>query len=129
MNLFIGKTTISRLLFRFYDPLRGGVKINGCDIKYYTQKSIRNSIGIVPQDTVLFNDTILHNVRYGRPSATMQEVEEAAEAAQILTFIQNLPEKWETSVGERGLKLSGGEKQRVAIARCLVSAVTLLFVI
>jgi ABC-type transport system involved in Fe-S cluster assembly fused permease/ATPase subunit len=115
-----GKTTISRLLFRFYDPIEGSVEMGGFDIKNYTQKSIRGCIGIVPQDTVLFNDTVLHNIRYGRYDATMEEVEAAADAAQIRTFIESLPEKWETKVGERGLKLSGGEKQRVAIARCLL---------
>eukprot|EP01038_Epipyxis_sp_PR26KG_P012400 gene12400-16632_t len=115
-----GKTTISRLLFRFYDPREGSVLINGYDIKNFTQKSVRNAVGIVPQDTVLFNDTILHNIRYGRLSASFQEVVQAAEAAQIRSFIESLPEKWETVVGERGLKLSGGEKQRVAIARCLL---------
>ncbi|CAE7512908.1 aclQ, partial [Symbiodinium microadriaticum] len=114
-----GKTTISRLLFRFYDPLNGRVKLGGYDIKDFTQASVRGCVGIVPQDTVLFNDTILHNVRYGCMNATMREVEAAAEAAQIKSFIESLPDKWDTQVGERGLKLSGGEKQRVAIARCL----------
>lgn len=115
-----GKTTISRMLFRFYDPQAGEVLLDGKDIKQYSQKSVRQAIGIVPQDTVLFNDTLLHNVRYGRLDATMEEVEDAARAAQILSFIEAMPEKWETTVGERGLKLSGGEKQRVAIARCLL---------
>jgi len=115
-----GKTTISRLLFRFYDPLQGSVRLNGLNIAQYTQKSVRQAIGIVPQDTVLFNDTILHNVSYGRLGASFAEVEAAAEAAQIRKFIESLPEKWNTMVGERGLKLSGGEKQRVAIARCLL---------
>jgi ABC-type transport system involved in Fe-S cluster assembly fused permease/ATPase subunit len=115
-----GKTTLSRLLFRFYDPLEGLVLINGHNVKDYKQKSIRQAIGIVPQDTVLFNDTILHNVEYGRIGASFEEIEAAAEAAQIKTFIESLPEKWKTVVGERGLKLSGGEKQRVAIARCLL---------
>lgn len=115
-----GKTTISRMLFRFYDPQLGEVLLDGKDIKQFSQKSVRQAIGIVPQDTVLFNDTLLHNIRYGRLDATMEEVEAAARAAQILTFIEAMPDKWETTVGERGLKLSGGEKQRVAIARCLL---------
>ncbi len=114
------KTTISRLLFRFYDPLQGAVLINGYDISLYTQQSVRAAVGIVPQDTVLFNDTILYNIRYGRRDATMSEIIAAAEAAQIRPFIESLPDKWDTMVGERGLKLSGGEKQRIAIARCLV---------
>eukprot|EP00903_Cladosiphon_okamuranus_P012069 g11330.t1 len=115
-----GKTTISRLLFRFYDPVKGMVLMNGHDIKTATQQSVRRAIGVVPQDTVMFNDTVLHNVRYGRMDATMQEVEEAAENAQIKRFIEQQPEGWSSRVGERGLKLSGGEKQRVAIARCLL---------
>jgi len=115
-----GKTTISRLLFRFYDPIEGRVKINGCDVKLFTQKSVRDAIGVVPQDTVLFNDTILYNIKYGNRDCSMEEVVKAAEAAKILAFIESLPEKWDSLVGERGLKLSGGEKQRVAIARCLL---------
>lgn len=115
-----GKTTISRLLFRFYDPLQGSVNINGRDIRMYTQRSIRELIGIVPQDTVLFNDTIFYNIKYGNQLSSMEEVKEAARSAQIYDFIESLPEKWDTMVGERGLKLSGGEKQRVAIARCLL---------
>jgi len=115
-----GKTTISRLLFRFYDPKSGEVLINGRDIKHHTQKSVRNVIGIVPQDTVLFNDTVMYNIRYGKQDATDAEVLAAAEAAQIKNFVESLPDKWDTTVGERGLKLSGGEKQRVAIARCLL---------
>jgi len=103
-----GKTTISRLLFRFYDALDGMVTIGGYDIKKATQKSLRGLIGIVPQDTVLFNDTIRYNIRYGRQEATDEEVEKAAAEAQILDFILSLPDKWDTTVGERGLKLSGG---------------------
>lgn len=115
-----GKTTIARLLYRFYDPLGGEVNIGGYNIKHYTQKSVRNAIGIVPQDCVLFNDTIYYNIKYGRQSATREEVLAAAEAAQIKNFVEELPDGWDTKVGERGLKLSGGEKQRVAIARCLL---------
>lgn len=90
------------------------------DIKQYTQRSVRELIGVVPQDTVLFNESILYNIKYGRRDATFDEIEAAAESAQIKKFIESLPEKWDTVVGERGLKLSGGEKQRVAIARCLL---------
>lgn len=115
-----GKTTISRLLFRFYDPTGGAVLIGGCNIRDYKQRSVRQAIGIVPQDTVLFNDTILHNIEYGRIGAPFEDIVRAAQAAQILNFIESLPDKWNTMVGERGLKLSGGEKQRVAIARCLL---------
>ena len=104
-----GKTTISRLLFRFYDPHQGVVSLNGRDIKQYTQSSVRGMIGVVPQDTVLFNDTILYNIQYGRRDATFEEVKAATAAAQILHFIESLPLKWDTVVGERGLKLSGGE--------------------
>ena len=103
-----GKTTISRLLFRFYDPSAGQVLIDGFDIKNYSQQSVRSSIGIVPQDTILFNDTILSNILYGRVDASMEDVEKAASAAQLLPFIMSLKDQWQTRVGERGLKLSGG---------------------
>jgi ABC-type transport system involved in Fe-S cluster assembly fused permease/ATPase subunit len=115
-----GKSTLARLLFRFYDVSGGGVRINGADIREVKQASLRAAIGIVPQDTVLFNDSIRYNIHYGRPTATEAEVVEAARAAHIHDFIETLPEKYETRVGERGLKLSGGEKQRVAIARALL---------
>ena len=107
-------------MFRFYDPKEGSVLINGYDVKHHTQQSVRSAVGIVPQDTCLFNDTILYNISYGNKNATRAQVEAAAEAAQIKKFIESLPEQWDTVVGERGLKLSGGEKQRVAIARCLL---------
>ncbi|HEY0835105.1 MAG TPA: ABC transporter ATP-binding protein/permease [Azospirillum sp.] len=115
-----GKSTISRLLFRFYDVSGGRVTIDGQDIRDVTQSSLRASIGIVPQDTVLFNDTVFYNIAYGRPGATREEVEEAARLAHIHEFVKALPDGYETMVGERGLKLSGGEKQRVAIARTIL---------
>lgn len=117
-----GKSTISRLLFRFYDVVEGAVRIDGQDIRDITQESLRAAIGMVPQDTVLFNDSIAYNIGYGRPDASRAEVEQVAEMAQIGDFIRNLPEGFDTQVGERGLKLSGGEKQRVAIARTLLKA-------
>jgi ATP-binding cassette, subfamily B, heavy metal transporter len=121
-----GKSTVSRILFRFYDVASGHVTIDGQDIRAVTQKSVRSAIGVVPQDTVLFNDTIRYNVMYGRPSATQQELEQAAQMAQIGDFIATLPQGWETQVGERGLKLSGGEKQRVAIARTILKGPPIL---
>jgi ATP-binding cassette, subfamily B, heavy metal transporter len=115
-----GKSTISRLLFRFYDTDGGRVLIDGQDVRGVTQTSVRGAIGIVPQDTVLFNDTIYYNIAYGRPGATREAVEHAARMAAIHDFVASLPDGYETKVGERGLKLSGGEKQRVAIARALL---------
>ena len=115
-----GKSTIARLLFRFYDVSSGAITIGGEDLRDVTQDSLRAAIGVVPQDTVLFNDTILYNIAYGRPGATREEVEAAARAAQLHDFILRLPNGYDTAVGERGLKLSGGEKQRVAIARVIL---------
>lgn len=121
-----GKSTIGRLLFRFYDPQAGRITIDGQDISKVTQQSLRDAIGVVPQDTVLFNDTIGENIRYARQDATDQELEEAAKMANLSAFIDDLPDGWDTLVGERGLKLSGGEKQRVAIARVLLKAPPIL---
>ncbi|MEY6433256.1 ABC transporter ATP-binding protein/permease [Thioalkalicoccus limnaeus] len=115
-----GKSTLARLLFRFYDVSDGRILIDGQDIRDLTQSSLRAAIGIVPQDTVLFNDTLYYNLAYGRPDARRAEIEQAAEMAHIRTFIDGLPQGWDTVVGERGLKLSGGEKQRVAIARAIL---------
>jgi ATP-binding cassette subfamily B protein len=115
-----GKSTLARLLFRFFDVSSGAIRINGTDIRSLTTESLRAAIGIVPQDTVLFNDTIEYNIRYGRPDAGPDEVLEAARLAQLDGFIQSLPKGYETLVGERGLKISGGEKQRIAIARTLL---------
>ncbi|MDP3407847.1 ATP-binding cassette domain-containing protein, partial [Bosea sp. (in: a-proteobacteria)] len=115
-----GTSTLARVLFRFYDVGAGSITIDGQDIRHVTQDSLRAAIGVVPQDTVLFNDSIYYNIAYGRPDATRDEVIEAARAAHILAFIESLPQGWDTVVGERGLKLSGGEKQRVAIARTLL---------
>jgi ATP-binding cassette subfamily B protein len=121
-----GKSTLSRLLYRFYDIQSGAITIDGQDVRHVTQKSLRHAIGMVPQDTVLFNDSIAYNIRYGRPSATEDQVMAAADAAQISTFIGKLPDGFNTMVGERGLKLSGGEKQRVAIARTILKAPPIL---
>ncbi|HCL64152.1 MAG TPA: metal ABC transporter permease [Rhizobium sp.] len=121
-----GKSTISRLLYRFYDVQQGSITIDGQDVRDVTQKSLRAAIGMVPQDTVLFNDTIAYNIRYGRPSASDAEIDAAAEVAQISNFIRDLPDGFQTKVGERGLKLSGGEKQRVAIARTVLKAPPIL---
>ena len=115
-----GKSTLARLAYRFYDPQAGAIRIDGQDLRDVTQESLRKHIGIVPQDTVLFNDSIGYNIGYGRDDATQADIEEAAKAAQIHDFIISLPEGYDTQVGERGLKLSGGEKQRVGIARSLL---------
>jgi ATP-binding cassette subfamily B protein len=115
-----GKSTLARLLYRFYDVSGGCISIDGQDIRQVTQASLRRAIGIVPQDTVLFNDTVEYNIAYGRPGASRAEVEAVARAAHIHDFIAATPKGYETMVGERGLKLSGGEKQRVAIARTLL---------
>ena len=121
-----GKSTISRLMFRFYEPQSGKILIDGQDIREVTQTSLRAAIGMVPQDTVLFNDTIGYNIRYGRWEASQDEIEDAAKFAQIDGFIKSLSDGYHTSVGERGLKLSGGEKQRVAIARTILKAPPIL---
>jgi ATP-binding cassette subfamily B protein len=121
-----GKSTIARLLFRFYDVSDGAIEIDGQDIRDVTQDSLRRAIGVVPQDTVLFNDTIYYNIAYGRPGASRAEIEEAARLAHIHEFIATLPDGYQTMVGERGLKLSGGEKQRVAIARVILKAPRIL---
>lgn len=115
-----GKSTLSRLMFRFYDVSEGAIRINGTDLREVSQESLRRHIGIVPQDTVLFNDSILYNIAYGNPDASEEDIIRAAKAAQIHDFVMSLPEGYQTQVGERGLKLSGGEKQRVAIARTLL---------
>ncbi|HXE70138.1 MAG TPA: ABC transporter ATP-binding protein/permease, partial [Hyphomicrobiaceae bacterium] len=121
-----GKSTISRILLRFYDVAAGRVSIDGHDIREVTQASLRAQIGVVPQDTVLFNDTILYNIQYGRPDATFEDVRKAAAMAQIDAFVEALPDGYLTTVGERGLKLSGGEKQRVAIARTILKGPPIL---
>lgn len=121
-----GKSTISRLLYRFYDVTGGSITIDGQDLRDVTQESLRSTIGMVPQDTVLFNDTIGYNIEYGRPGASAEEIREAAQMAQVGAFIEALPKGFDTPVGERGLKLSGGEKQRVAIARTILKAPSIL---
>ncbi|MET3896663.1 ABC-type transport system involved in Fe-S cluster assembly fused permease/ATPase subunit [Devosia sp. UYZn731] len=121
-----GKSTISRLLYRFYDVTEGAITIDGQDLRDITQESLRAAIGMVPQDTVLFNDSIGYNIEYGRPGATPEEVHSAAAMAQVGPFIETLPKGYDTPVGERGLKLSGGEKQRVAIARTILKAPAIL---
>jgi len=121
-----GKSTISRLLYRFYEVSGGRILIDGQDIAAVTQKSLRAAIGMVPQDTVLFNDTIRYNIRYGRPGASDEEVEAAAKLAQIHKFVLSLPKGYDSMVGERGLKLSGGEKQRVSIARTILKGPPIL---
>lgn len=115
-----GKSTLARLLFRFYDPVAGDIQIDGQDISGVTQHSLRQCLGVVPQDTVLFNDTIRYNIAYARPDASMDQIKTAAKAASLDTFIESLPDGYDTVVGERGLKLSGGEKQRMAIARVIL---------
>ena len=115
-----GKSTLGRLLFRFYDVTGGCIRFDGQDIRGVTQASLRQAIGIVPQDTVLFNDTLRYNVAYGQPQASSEEIEAAAQSAQLSSFIARLPQGWDTRVGERGLKPAGGDKQRVAIARMLL---------
>ncbi|MBU6406074.1 MAG: ABC transporter ATP-binding protein/permease [Alphaproteobacteria bacterium] len=121
-----GKSTVLKLALRFYDPTQGRVTIDGQDLRSVAQTSIREAVGLVPQDVVLFNDTIRYNIAYGKPDATQAELEQAARTAQLLTFIESLPDGWETKVGERGLKLSGGEKQRVGIARVALKQPRLL---
>ncbi|HEV7344705.1 MAG TPA: ABC transporter ATP-binding protein/permease [Devosia sp.] len=121
-----GKSTISRLLYRFYDVTGGSITIDGQDLRQVTQESLRSAIGMVPQDTVLFNDTIGYNIEYGRPGATPEDIRTAASMAQVGPFIESLPKGYDTPVGERGLKLSGGEKQRVAIARTILKAPSIL---
>ena len=115
-----GKSTILKLLFRFYDPASGQVRIDGQNLRELSQSSLRSALGLVPQDVVLFNDTLRYNIAYGRPDASQRELEDAARNAQLLHFIESLPQGWDTRVGERGLKLSGGEKQRVGIARVVL---------
>ncbi|WP_076539714.1 ABC transporter ATP-binding protein/permease [Shewanella sp. UCD-KL21] len=121
-----GKSTLIKLLFRFYDVNSGAISIDGTDVRGLSQQALRQSIAIVPQDTVLFNDTIFQNIQYGRPDATEAEVKSAVALANLTEFIESLPQRWDTKVGERGLKLSGGEKQRVSIARAILKAAPIL---
>jgi ATP-binding cassette subfamily B protein len=121
-----GKSTIAKLLFRFYDTSEGSILIDGQDIQSCTQHSLRTAIGVVPQDTVLFNTSLIENVRYGRPGASDEEVKNAIALAHLKDFVESLPKQYETQVGERGLKLSGGEKQRVAIARTILKKPSIL---
>ena len=122
-----GKSTISRLLFRFYDPIEGDITINNENLRSINQESLRQKIGVVPQDTVLFNDTIFYNIAYGNPLALKEDIYNAANVAGIHNFIESIPDKYDTLVGERGLKLSGGEKQRVAIARTILKNPSIFF--
>ncbi len=121
-----GKSTLVKLLFRFYDVVEGKIVIDGHDIRHVTQDTLRQAIAIVPQDTVLFNDTLIENIRYGRPEASLDDINAAIKMAHLHEFIATLPEGAETKVGERGLKLSGGEKQRVAIARAILKKSAIL---
>lgn len=117
-----GKTTVGRLLFRFYDPTRGRIEIDGADVRGATLRSLRAAVGVVPQDAVLFNDTLFDNIAFGRPGCTRDDVERVARLARLDAFVAGLPDGYDTVVGERGLKLSGGEKQRVAIARAILKS-------
>jgi ATP-binding cassette subfamily B protein len=121
-----GKSTLMKLLFRFYEPQQGDITINGKDITSVTQQSLRSHIGIVPQDTVLFNTTLLENIRYGNPDASDEDIRQVIKLAHLEAFVESLPEKLDTTVGERGLKLSGGEKQRVSIARALLKGAPIM---
>lgn len=122
-----GKSTVFRLLFRYYEPLSGTVSIDGQDLRDIQIESLRKAIGVVPQDTPLFHSDVLHNIRYGRLDATDEEVREAARLAEVVNMIESLPDKWQTKVGERGAMISGGEKQRMAVARVLLKDPKILF--
>lgn len=122
-----GKSTIFRLLFRFYEPSSGSITIDGQDLRDVQLESLRKAIGVVPQDTPLFHSNVMHNIRYGRLDATDEEVREAARLAEVVRMIEGLPDKWETKVGERGAMISGGEKQRMAVARVLLKDPSILF--